>query len=88
MSRSLIQAFTVCSVESVIGGELADNHGASTAIAFGAAFFGADAASVFAQPLQHRTGGCRVFDFNDLAIMEKRIGREGARRVRNVNTSG
>ena len=51
---------------------LADDHRAGTAVAFGAAFLGAGAARVFAQPLQHGAGGRSVGDLDQAAAVVER----------------
>ena len=60
--------------------QLADDDGAGTAIAFVAAFLGADAARVFAQPVEHRARGRRAADFDDGAAVEEadRAARHGS----------
>jgi len=52
----------------------AQHHGAGAAVAFVAAFLGAAATRVFAQPLQHAAGGRGVVDFHQRAAVEKAHG--------------
>ena len=57
VGRKRMQALTGCSASPPPRVGLADDHRAGAAVALGAAFLGAGAARVFAQPLQHRARG-------------------------------
>ena len=57
-----------------IGRQLTDHHGAGTAIAFVAAFLGAGAARVLAQPVEHRARGVNAGHLHDTTAMEESNG--------------
>ena len=52
-------------------GQLANDDGAGAAVALVAAFLGADAAGVLAQPVEHAAGGRGLADLDDLAAVEE-----------------
>ena len=54
--------------------QLANHHSAGAAVPFVAAFLGACAVRIFAQPLQHGAGGMRALHLDHLASMEKAYG--------------
>ena len=51
--------------------ELAQHHGAGTAVAFGAAFLGAGAVRVFTQPLQYGARGAGGLDLDHRTLVEE-----------------
>ena len=55
-------------------GQLGDDHGAGAAIAFVAAFLGAGAVCVLAQPLQHGASGMRALHLDHFSAMEEAYG--------------
>jgi hypothetical protein len=59
-------------------GQLADHHGARTAVALVATLLGAGAARVLAQPVEHRAGRVDATDVDDLSAMEESDGLAGA----------
>ena len=65
--------------------QLADHDRAGAAVAFGAAFLGAGAARVLAQPLEHGARRRGVVDLDDRAAVEEADrtgGRHGSARCR------
>jgi hypothetical protein len=52
-------------------GQFGDDHGAGAAISFGAAFLGAGAARVLAQPFEHAAGRCAAVDADDAAAVHE-----------------
>ena len=52
-------------------GQLADDYRAGTAVAFVAAFLGAGAMGILAQPLEHGACGVRALHFHHLAAVEE-----------------
>ena len=55
-------------------GQFADDDGAGTAVARVAAFLGAGAAGVLAQPVEHGARGVHAADFNDSAAVKETDG--------------
>jgi hypothetical protein len=75
-------------LNAVVFGQFRHHHGAGAAVAFGAAFFGAAAMGVLAQPLQHGGGDGQTRNFGQLAAVDKADGLGGHRHFSALGAAG